>query len=360
MIPGIPDKNRRSKASGFTLPEVIVAVGLVGLVLTVVGSIIVSQLRQNISVESRRRLVEDWGRVAEFIESESFAAERAYAVDNSSITGTLVINRAGGSSNVCNYASSSIVLALVLNDSSTFITYAVTTPTTQEAQIWTGPYVLRRCGPLNTTIGGNGSFTGSNIDSVVVGGLPATNSFVATRGLNALGFLSNSALAARDIVGTLTLANSSITYTGSFGGQARVSPSYNLLNDEATTGSSCNLATSNTALLCGSGTLEFTDSNCPPYTGTAISRSSITDAQFNCALSRVRQYRPSGTATINGSVRSGFEDTIYFSSSGASYVISGTGGLQCNRNYCKVVGTGTSVEIYNGDVIVFQDREIRF
>jgi hypothetical protein len=200
----------------------------------------------------------------------------------------------------------------------------------------------------------NGDIAGEPRLSTIIGSLPNREAFNVQRGVNALG----GALAARDITATLTIGNSTSSYSGRFGGQARVSPSYNLLNDESTTGSSCDLPTSETALLCGSGSLEFNDTNCPAYTGAAIQRSDSISASFNCGLSRVHQFKPSGTASITGSKQTGIEDTVYLEGDRSAYSLSGDGGV-CSRSLCYISGTGVSITARNIEVLVFADREIR-
>lgn len=334
---------------GFTLVEVLIASLLGAAVISAVGSVIISQIRQNIGYETRRQLVEDWGRVASFIESELFLAERVYPVDEG-VTGAYIIDKAG-SANTCGYSADSIRLALVLNDVSSYIVYAVDEPSEAERKFWNGPYVLRRCGPLSTDEANLGDLSGAVKNSILIGSLPSPTALTAKRGVNTLG----GATAARDVSVMLSVSRNSIEHTGKFGGQARVSPSYNLLNDEVNTGSSCDLATSMTGLLCGSGVLEFTEDNCPKYSGVAANRELITSSAYNCDLSRVHQFKPSGTAEVEGSKESSREDTIYLPGKRVDYTLSEI----CDNNFCRVTGAGLDVVIREGEVLVFADGELR-
>ena len=221
--------------NGFTLTELVLASALGGLVITAIGSIIISQIRQNAGFETKRQLAEDWGRVAGFIETELFQAERTYPVDGVT-TGSTVISKIG-SSNACNFEAGDIKLGLILKDATTTVVYAVSAMTEDEKKLWSGSYALRRCGPLDTSSNGAGALTGTAKNSILVGSLPGPSSFSAKRGINSLG----GALAARDVSVSLSLAKNTTQYSGTFGGQARVSPSYNLLNDEASTGSACKI-----------------------------------------------------------------------------------------------------------------------
>lgn len=340
---------RVKEKNGFTLAEVLIASLIGAAVISSIGSIIVSQIRQNIGYETRRQLVEDWGRVAAFIESELFLAERVYPVDGE-VTGPYILDKAG-STNSCGYSADSIRLALVLNDVSSYIIYAVDEPSEAEKKFWNGPYVLRRCGPLSTEIANLGDLSGVVKNSILIGSLPSPTALTAQRGVNTLG----GATAARDVSIMLSVSRNSVEYSGRFGGQARVSPSYNLLNDEINTGSSCDLLTSTTGLLCGSGVLEFTEENCPKYSGTATNRELITSLIYNCDLSRVHQFKPSGTAEVEGSKESSREDTIYFPGKRSNYTLSDI----CDNNYCRVTGSGMDVVIREGEVLVFADGELR-
>lgn len=345
------------KSRGFTLIELLIASALGGLVIAAIGSIIISQIRQNIGFQLRQRLVEDWGRVASFIESELFLAERIYPVDGD-ITGTSIKTKAG-IDKVCDFNPDTIKLSMVLNDSSTYITYAVTPIQDSEKELWSGPFVLRRCGPLLTTLGGKGELSGTLKDSIVIGDLADGTALSAQRGVNTLG----EATASRDVSVTLKINRSTINHTGTFGGQARVSPSYNLLNDEANTSSSCG-SPSTTALLCGSNTtLEFTATNCPAYNNgdySGVNRQSLAP-QFNCDVSRVHQFKPNhpGTTIIKGSEESSREDTIYMERPVSAY--KALSSSTCTTKLCVIEsldGT-TAITIHNGEVLVFLDKEIR-
>lgn len=345
------------KSPGFTLIELLIASALGGLAIAAIGSIIISQIRQNIGFELRQRLVEDWGRVASFIESELFLAERIYPVDGDA-TGSSIKMKAG-TEKVCGFSDDNIKLSMVLNDSSTYITYAVTPIKDSEKQLWSGPFVLRRCGPLLTSLAGKGALLGTLKDSIVIGDLADGTALSAQRGVNTLG----EATASRDVSVTLKLYRSTINHTGTFGGQARVSPSYNLLNDEANTSSSCG-SPSTTALLCGSNTtLEFTSINCPVYNNgnySAINRKSL-DPQYNCDISRVHQFKPNhpGTTIVKGSEESSREDTIYLEGPVSTYKTLGP--ATCTTKLCVIesLDGNTNITIHNGEVLVFLDKEIR-
>jgi hypothetical protein len=324
--------------------ELLIALALTGMAISVIGGIIIGQLRENISQERQKQLVDDWSRVSSFINEDIFSAERAYPIESIN-SAAQIIDRA--SNGVCGYNASEIKLLLAQEDASTYITYAISAITDEERMVWRGPYLLKRCGPLNT----NGELVGPTLSLILTGNLQSPSAFVASRSMNALG----GALAARDVRITMALGEDGISHSGILGGQARVSPSYNLFSDEATTGSSCNLPTQQTALLCGSGVLEFTDSNCPEYSGTAVKRSAITNTQSNCGLSRVRQFKPTGSATVIGSDHSGIEDAVYFSKRKIDYTISSP----CDRTSCTVTSSDGAVNIKNGNVLVFLDREIR-
>lgn len=334
--------HRRSPA--FTLVELLIALALTGMAISVIGGIIISQLRENVAQERQKQLVDDWSQVANFINEDIFSAERAYPIEDSA-GASRVINLA--SNGVCGFSSEQIKLSLVRADASTYITYAVVPVTNSDITTWRGPYLLKRCGPLNT----NGEIEGTTRSATLTGNLSSSSAFSANRGMNALG----GALAARDVRIRMTLSEGSISHSGELGGQARVSPSYNLFSDERTTGSSCGLSSKQTALLCGSGVLEFTQENCPEYLGTAITRSSVTNADNNCGLSRVHQYKPSGDATIIGSSNSTIEDAIYFPNNVSDYTIS----APCDRTSCTISSPGGTVSITQGNVLIFLDREIR-
>lgn len=340
--------------NGFSLAELIIATSLVGVVVLFIGSIVTSQLRQNASQESRQRLVEEWSQTAEFIESELFLAERAYIVD-SNTSGSDILTTLG---NACNFTPENVKLGLAFSEVGQSALYSVEPLTIEETSKWKGPFVLKRCGPLNTA---DGRFTGQPRSTIIIGSLSKSTSFSAERGVNSLG----ESKATRDISMNLEISTGSLDYSGTFGGQARVSPSYNLIRDEVTTGSSCSLSTSTTALLCGSGTLTFDTSatgNCPEYTGSSTSRAGIA-ATYNCYLSRVRQFYPTDSATIIGTTESGKEDAVFFNLPLSAYTITGqtVNGVSypCSRTLCVVSGDNKTVTIYDGDVLVFSDRELR-
>ena len=340
-----------SRAAGFTLTELLITTSLIGVVMIFIGSTITSQIRQNTSQETRHALAEEWARTAEFIESDLFIAERTYVVDGTT-SGADITSKLG---NTCDFSSSNIKMALVFNDSTSTAIYSVEPLSASESQKWIGPYALKRCGPLNTT---TGDVTGPASSAILVGSLQAINSFTASRGLNSLG----GAKAARDVSLNLQLNANGLTHTGTFGGQARVSPSYNLIRDEITTGSSCGLSTSETALLCGTGTLEFNSTNCPEYKGNLTASKSV-GSGYNCGLSRVRQFYPTGSATINGTTEGGKEDAVFLNKNRNQYTISGNTSngttYPCSRTLCVVSGDGKVITINNGDVLVFADQELR-
>lgn len=342
-------KGAENYPSGFSMTELLVALSLAGMAISVAGSIVIAQLKENIAQESKRQLIDDWGRVGDFVNEELFASERAYPIDGENISAEDIISKASQDKNsgTCGFQPNEIRLSLVKHDASTYITYAVTPINGNESSIWRGPYLLKRCGPSLT----KESIEGGNISSVLVGNLPTQTSFFARRGLNALG----GALAARDVTIQLTLREGSASHTGTIGGQARVSPSYNLYSDEISTGSSCGLPTAQTALLCGSGKLEFNDNNCPGYTGAAITRESVSDPNKNCGLSKVHQFKPTGSANIIGSTESSIEDAIYFSMNHSDYIIT----VPCDRKSCTVTSTEGSISITDGNVLIFRDREMR-
>ena len=369
-------KSKISKHSGvgFTLVEILIVSGIGSLVITAIGSIIISQIRQNINFELRRQLAQDWAYVAGFIESELFQAERIYPVDGTITTGSSVKDKAT-SPKVCDFDAASIRLSLVLNDTTTYVTYAVTSiesATAAEKALWSGPYVLRRCGPLSTATNENGALMGSISNSILIDELANVSALSATRGINTLG----AATASRDVRITLNISRSTVSQNGTFGGQARVSPSYNLINDEANTSSSCG-SPSTTALLCGNNTtLKFTTSNCPTINEglanegdyTNASRTSI-EEKYNCDISRVHQFKPTGITTVIGSTESSREDTIYFPGNLSDYKeLTPT---ECTSKKCIIESNETitdqdgnpipqtKVTVYEGEVLVFRDTEIR-
>lgn len=337
-------KHRTRLQAAFTLVELLIALALTGMAISVIGGIIISQLRENVAQEKQKQLVDDWSQVANFINEDIFSSERAYPIEDSTGASRVIALASNG---VCGYAADEIKLSLVRADASTFITYAILPITDAEKTTWRGPFLLKRCGPLATT----GEIEGTTHSVTLTGNLSSSSDFSVSRGMNALG----GALAARDVRIRMTLSEGAISHSGELGGQARVSPSYNLFSDEATTGTSCSLSSKQTALLCGSGQLEFTDANCPEYSGTAITRSSVGNADNNCGLSRVHQFKPTGTATVIGSSDSTIEDAIYFPNNVSDYTIS----MLCDRTSCTVSSSDGTVTIIQGNVLVFQDREIR-
>jgi type II secretory pathway pseudopilin PulG len=319
----------RRNASGFTLAELLITVVLASVVIAGIGSVIVSQARTNAMAERNQRLRDDWSRVADFIESDIFRSERAYPATTSTIQSSIQTRT---SAMGCGYSQSQIKLALVAADTQDYVVYYVK-PISAGDLNYRGPYALYRCGRLDVS----GGLSGSVIDTVIVDGLPAETSFSAMPGVNAL------ASASRDLSLVLALQADSSVYSGRFGGQSRVNPSFNLLNDEASTGSSCG-SPSTTALLCGTGTLEFTSANCA--------------ANTPCDLSAVHQFKPGGAATIVGNAD--HIDAVYFQGVRAGFELSSP----CSRDSCTVTGPvagsgSEAVQVTQGDVLVFFDKEVR-
>lgn len=337
-------RSSRKEYSGFTLIELLVAVAILSAIVTAVLIIITNQIRQNISQEVRTQQAEEWAAVASFINDDVFLSERAY-IAGANITSTEIKNKADNAgSGSCGLAASTIKLGLLLDDETKYVLYSVSTPAGQESTIWQGPFVLRRCGPLNV----NGDLSGSSVQSILIGNLPNSNSFEVARGLNSLG---QGSLAARDISIRLTIENGFSRYSGLLGGQARVSPTYNLLKDDSTSGDSCSLNTDDTALACSSNHLIGADSS----GNNGYLQINCTPGSY-CDQSNVYQYKPntSSSITIVGSDQSDIEDVVYFSENYSEYAIP-----TCSRSRCTVNRGGASIVILDGNVLVFKDKEIR-
>jgi len=318
----------QGRARGFSLMELMVAVVVGGAVLFSVGTVLIAQIELARVTESSQRLRDNWSRLAQFIESEIILSERI-------LSDPTLIGVIAGSGNVCGYASSEIKLALVSNDSASVIIYALQPVASGDVQ-WRGPNLLKRCGKLDSS----GALVGAISDQVLADGVVAFTPLITVETLNSL------SSAGRNVTVELSLgtAPSATTYSGRFGGQARVNPAYNFLNDRANQGSVnlCDAA----GILCGSGTLQFSTSNCS--TGSA------------CDLAFIHQYHPSGSSTILGS--SLHEDVIYFPGNRSDYSLYGvSSSFPCTRQLCTVYGsTFGTVTISQGDVLVFQDGDLRF
>ena len=322
-----PSRQKRGHTQGFSLVELMVALGVGSAVLLSVGAVIMAQIEISRVAETSQRLRDNWSRLAQFIESEIILSERIL-IDPS------VIVAIAGSGNVCGYATSDIKLALVSDDNASVIIYALQPVASGDTQ-WRGPNLLKRCGKLNSS----GALLGAIKDQVLADGVVAFTPVITVETLNSL------SSAGRNVSVELSLATppSATTYGGRFGGQARVNPAYNFLNDHANQGS-VNLCAA-AGILCGSGTLQFTSSNCP--TGLA------------CDLAPIHQYHPTGTSTILGS--SLHEDVIYFPGNRSDYSLYGvSSSFPCTRQLCTVYGsTLGTVIISQGEVLVFQDGDLR-
>ena len=325
--PGRPGPIRQ-QALGFSLMELIVAVAVGGAVLLSVGTVLMAQIEIARVTESSQRLRDNWSRLAQFIESEIILSERI-------LTDSATIVATAGSSNVCGYATSDIKLALVADDNASVIIYALQSVASGDRQ-WRGPNLLKRCGKLNSS----GALLGAIRDQVLADGVVAFTPVITVETLNSL------SSAGRNVTVDLSLStpSSSTTYTGRFGGQARVNPAYNFLNDHAHEGS-INLCAA-AGILCGTGTLQFTTGNCA--VGSA------------CDLALIHQYHPSGTSTILGS--SLHEDVIYFPGNRTDYSLYGlSSSFPCTRQLCTVSSASLgTVTISQGDVLIFQDGDLRF
>jgi hypothetical protein len=309
------------------LVELMVALGVGSAILLSVGAVIMAQIEISRVAETSQRLRDNWSRLAQFIESEIILSERIL-IDPS------VIVAIAGSGNVCGYATSDIKLALVSDDNASVIIYALQPVANGDTQ-WRGPNLLKRCGKLDST----GALVGAIKDQVLADGVVAFTPVITVETLNSL------SSAGRNVSVELSLATppSATTYSGRFGGQARVNPAYNFLNDHANQGS-VNLCAA-AGILCGSGTLQFSASNCS--TGSA------------CDLAPIHQYHPTGTSTILGSSR--YEDVIYFPGNRSDYSLYGvSSSFPCTRQLCTVYGsTLGTVIISQGEVLVFQDGDLR-
>ena len=318
----------RQQARGFSLMELMVAVVVGGAVLLSVGTVLMAQIEIARVAESSQRLRDNWSRLAQFIESEIILSERI-------LTDPTLIVATAGSSNVCGYDTSTIKMGLVQDDSASVILYALQPVASGDHQ-WRKPNLLRRCGKLDSS----GGLTGAISDQVLADGVVAFTPVIAVETLNAL------SSAGRNVTVDLTLTTptNSSNYTGRFGGQARVNPAYNFLNDHANEGS-VNLCSS-AGILCGTGSLQFTTGNCAA--GSA------------CDLALIHQNHPTGTSTILGS--SLHEDVFYFPGNRADYTLYGvSSSFPCTRQFCTVYGsTFGTVIISQGDVLVFQDGDLRF
>jgi len=151
----IASRVRRQSQHAFTLVELLIALALTGMAISVVGGIIISQLRENVAQERQKQLIDDWSLVATFINEDIFAAERAYPIEDLTAASRVTSLASNG---VCGYTADQIKLALVQDDASTFITYAIIPIADSEKMLWRGPYLLKRCGPLNI----NSKFEDSN------------------------------------------------------------------------------------------------------------------------------------------------------------------------------------------------------
>ena len=321
----------QGRARGFSLVELMVAVVVGGAVLLSVGTVLMAQIEIARVAEASQRLRDNWSRLAQFIESEIILSERI-------LTDPSVIVAIAGSGNVCSYATSDIKLALVSDDNASVIIYALQPVASGDTQ-WRGPNLLKRCGKLDSS----GALVGAIRDQVLADGVVAFTPVITVETLNTL------SSAGRNVTVDLSLSTpaSPATYTGRFGGQARVNPAYNFLNDHANQGSTDLCA--KTGILCGSGTLEFTAINCP-----------VTPTRSPCDLSFIHQYHPSGTSTILGS--SLHEDVIYFPGNRAAYTLYGiSSSFPCTRQLCTVYSASFgTVTISQGDVLIFQDGDLRF
>ena len=329
-----------AQRQGFSLMELMIAVVVGSAVLFSVGQVLMAQIEISRVTEVKQRLRDNWSRVAQFIESEIIQSERVLTDP------AAIIAKAGDANNLCGYSSSQIRMALVQPDPGDIIIYWVKPVASGDTQ-WRGPNVLLRCGQLNSSGGLSGVFS----DQVLTDGIKdGDTGFQPLIPSQALGGLSTSSRHVSVLL-TLTTPSGSATYGARFGGQARLNAAYNFLSDYANQGS-LNLC-AKTGILCGSGTLEFTDVNCP-----------VTPTRSACDLSFTHQYYPSGSGTINGS--SLHEDVIYFpgrmgpdaAGTPAHFTISNP----CTRQLCLVTKTssGAITTIVDGDLLVVQDGELRF
>lgn len=318
----------QGRARGFSLVELMVAVVVGGAVLLSVGTVLMAQIEIARVAESSQRLRDNWSRLSQFIESEIILSERI-------LSDPTVIVAIAGSGNVCGYATSEIKLALVSDDNASVIIYALQPVASGDVQ-WRGPNLLKRCGKLDST----GALVGTISDHVLADGVVAFTPVITVETLNSL------SSAGRNVTVDLSLTTppGSSTFSGRFGGQARVNPAYNFLNDHANEGS-LNLCAA-AGILCGTGTLQFSTGNCA--TGSA------------CDLALIHQYHPSGTSTILGS--SLHEDVIYFPGNRAAYSLYGiSSSFPCTRQLCTVYSASFgTVTISQGDVLIFQDGDLRF
>lgn len=330
-----PTRQKRAQTQGFSLIELMVAVGVGCAVLLSVGAVIMAQIEVSRVAETSQRLRDNWSRLAQFIENEIIFSERI-------LTDPAVIITTAGSDNVCGYASSEIKLALVQNDNdNTSIVYALK-PVASDDRLWRGPNTLRRCSKVNP----DGTKLSTAAAQVLADGVetfkPVVDPSIKECSKDSVPTALSSA--GRNITVLLSLSTppSTSKYTGCFGGQARVNPAYNFLNDHANQGSTDLCATA--GILCGTGTLQFTTGNC----ATA------------CDQAFIHQYHPSiGTSTILGS--SLHEDVIYLPGNRADYTLYGlSSSFPCTRQLCTVLGSGFMVTISQGDVLIFQDGELRF
>jgi prepilin-type N-terminal cleavage/methylation domain-containing protein len=322
-------KRQQARAGGFSLIELMIAVVVGGAVLLSVGTVLMAQIELSRMAESSQQLRDNWSRLAQFIESEIILSERI-------LTDPAVIITTAGSGNSCGYAQSDIKLALVGDDNASVTIYALQPVATGDDQ-WRGPNLLKRCGKLDSS----GALVGAIRDQVLADGVVAFTPVITVETLNSLSSAGRNVTV--DL--SLTTATKSSNYTGRFGGQARVNPAYNFLNDYGNRGS-LNLCAA-AGILCGTGTLEFTTSNCA--------------AKSACDLAYIHQYYPTtGTTTILGS--SLHEDVIYLPGNRANYSLYGlSSSFPCTRQLCTVFSESLgTVTISQGDVLIFQDGDLRF
>ncbi len=293
-----------SKATGFTLVELLISGVITVILAAALARIAVSEVNAQRAQESITRLRSDWSLASDFIEVETQLGDRL---------------QTDQASPGCGLNAGNVRLFITGPSNSWSTTYAVRAVGNGEETNWRGPFLLVRCGPPFNLNGSEPAINtaGAVSESVIASGLPDANAFnvVTSTVANRL---------YRDGEATLRLAAGGGAFANSFRLRQPVNPLYGLNTDIATGLATC--------------------SGSPCATTTFPNGS---------GLGPVREYRPTGSVTINGDDTD--EDVVYFNSPLSSASFSSA----CNRTSCIATVGGQAVTMFNVDALIFTDTELR-
>lgn len=294
---------RRSQA--FSLTELLIGVVISLIVLGAAVQVLVSLIRGDRAAQVELNRKDEVGRVLGLIQEE--------------IRNALRVESSGNLSAQPGLPACSATPLLILRGASAAetITYGLLNQTANAT--WRGPAVLVRCGPLYNAAGSLN--TGSIGDQVVLDALCRTTTpgCDSQSGFSAVSAANN---VARNVEITVNSATS--------GGRIM-----NMVQVPINTNQVYGLASNTASGTCASGCLD-------PGGGSI-------------------HYRPTlGGSNITGSPS--LEDVFYFDGNRSAYTLSRSSGSgDCTSDQCTVrQGTGgNSITIFDGDVLVFKDIQIR-